>query len=257
MPSFKDTIYVKPLKENSDEPTRHLYFGGVGAQIGTTAESFRELLLRFGELHCDEVNETGLYMPPDRRFCFASYLLSESAEQAFSFFRSEPDLSMLGNVTKVIVKFAQRADEVAAKTVSSIPECISVTEHVVVPGLVVIENFISEAEEMALMDELGGDTAPWKESISRRVQHYGFPFNYRTLMVDYVKPTPPLPSNCADLTHRITTCYEQQAEQGLLDLLKPYQPLNQLTINEYLPGQGIASHTGNHNHYSKPTIIKP
>lgn len=89
-------------------------------------------------------------------------------------------------------------------------------------------------------------------------------------MLDYNKPTPPLPHSCMALTERFATCYaqllQQQGEQeqegaektGELstesvssqtqsqgqDQLLQAAAINQLTINEYLPGQGIAPHTG-------------
>lgn len=67
-------------------------------------------------------------------------------------------------------------------------------------------------------------------------------------MVDYAKPAPPFPESCSLLANRIldstsaltesTDVIDLKSEDGKLP------PLNQLTINEYLPGQGIASHTG-------------
>ena len=60
-------------------------------------------------------------------------------------------------------------------------------------------------------------------------------------MLDYNKPTPPLPASCVSLTERFS-----QACSELLDVTPSIPPaeINQLTINEYLPGQGIAPHTG-------------
>jgi hypothetical protein len=51
-------------------------------------------------------------------------------------------------------------------------ECTSLTSNVVIPGFTLIENFISEEEEMKLIEEYGGEQAPWKESLNRRVQVY-------------------------------------------------------------------------------------
>lgn len=117
-----------------------------------------------------------------------------------------------------------------------------------------------------------------------RLQHYGFPFNYRTLMLDYNKPTPPLPASCVSLTERFAATYRDilhdptryarnaaageaaaaVAGEAVIEntsgdagtnsvdnsttatntVASEVLPINQLTINEYLPGQGIAPHTG-------------
>ena len=111
-------------------------------------------------------------------------------------------------------------------------------------------------------------------------QHFGFPFNYRTLMLDYNKPTPPLPASCIALTERFASTFneyttstdttleaavlsEELADCNITPPTSQHVPsgkttdnafsvvrveagsFNQLTINEYLPGQGIAPHTGN------------
>jgi alkylated DNA repair protein alkB family protein 8 len=69
------------------------------------------------------------------------------------------------------------------------PECTSVTRNIKVPGLVCIENFVSEQEERALLAVLTGPHAPWAPAqknfsktgtLKRRVQHYGYVFDYET-----------------------------------------------------------------------------
>lgn len=240
---FKDKKFAKPSRSTANEPTCHLYLGGIGAQMKTPRDALKTLLETFGPLVQEGEDDDGVYLPDDRRFCFASYESIEYASRAFEFFNTTTDFPTL-HCTKVDVKYAQRADEIEKG--NSDPECTSVSEHIIVPGLAVIPEFISAEEESSLMEELGNDSLPiWKESISRRVQHYGFPFNYRTLMVDYAKPTPPLPPSCRALSDQIAEQYTSCVNSGILPEDSPvFQPLNQLTINEYLPGQGIASHTG-------------
>ena len=67
-------------------------------------------------------------------------------------------------------------------------------------------------------------------------------------MIDYSKPAPPMPSSCEHLAQRIlletSSLIEEEGVVDLRDEDGNLPPLNQLTINEYLPGQGIASHTG-------------
>lgn len=69
------------------------------------------------------------------------------------------------------------------------PECTSQTSHVQIPGLHVIPNFVNEHEEQILMALLTGPHAPWAPPqmtsnqlgyIKRRVQHYGYVFDYES-----------------------------------------------------------------------------
>jgi hypothetical protein len=66
------------------------------------------------------------------------------------------------------------------------------TADVVVPGLVLVPDFISEKEEEVLLAVLTGPQAPWAPSqstpsmsgnVKRRVQHYGYVFDYETANV--------------------------------------------------------------------------
>lgn len=91
-------------------------------------------------------------------------------------------------------------------------ECTSSTDHVTIPGLVLIPEFVSKEEEEVLMAALTGPTAPWAPSqitaskggaVKRRVQHYGYVFDYETADVKRDRsesgsdcpPIPGLPSH--------------------------------------------------------------
>lgn len=75
-------------------------------------------------------------------------------------------------------------------------------------------------------------------------------------MLDYNKPATPMPESCNSLIERFHSAYDNVANT----IISPENntdnttnttsstangilPINQLTINEYLPGQGINSHT--------------
>ena len=68
-------------------------------------------------------------------------------------------------------------------------------------------------------------------------------------MLDYSKPTPPLPDCLSEICNRIVDVAKGIARtpsDSFIDMtMIENHPINQLTINEYLPGQGIASHIGN------------
>lgn len=89
------------------------------------------------------------------------------------------------------------------------------------PGLVYAEEFITEAEETALLKEI--NRQPWSNELSRRVQHYGYKYEYRTRTLG--PPIAPIPEWATPLLERANF------------------PAQQLIINEYTPGQGIGTHT--------------
>jgi len=108
---------------------------------------------------------------------------------------------------------------------------------------VVLEDFVTEDEEAHLLAGVQGDLplgewgerAQWARILSRRVQHYGFPFNYHTLLLDYAAETPPVPQFCQDLLSRL------EAYPTHIVTIRD-MPITQMTVNEYEPGQGIAGH---------------
>ena len=160
--------------------------------------------------------------------------------------------------------------------------CTSSTKDVVVPGLVIMNNFVSAEEEATLMALLTGPTAPWAPSqvtmnkigsgtVRRRVQHYGYVFDYETADVLRDRTAkgggcPPMPSrpitnrNQEDVEAFISSSLEEWDSWGLLSGIiertrsvnfasalgskspVTFPHLNQLTVNEYRPGQGIGSH---------------
>lgn len=72
-------------------------------------------------------------------------------------------------------------------------------------------------------------------------------------MIDYTKPTPPLTLSCKNLAEKITNYINTdnviKSDFGVsnseeADPILSSESINQLTINEYLPGQGIAPHIG-------------
>lgn len=97
-----------------------------------------------------------------------------------------------------------------------------------VPGLIYIPDYISSQEEQELLAIL--DEQVWSNEISRRVQQYGYRYDYRArsiMLEDYLGK---LPEWTTGLSERLV------AEK------KFSQTPDQLIVNEYLPGQGIGPH---------------
>lgn len=111
-----------------------------------------------------------------------------------------------------------------------------------VPGLCIVENFITEAQAdacLALFERENG--IHWANSIrARQVQHFGYVFNYDTRRCDPNEPiNEPIPEVLLPILEKI-------AEYGIMDGERP----DQITVNEYLPGQGIAFHVDTHSAFT-------
>jgi len=97
-----------------------------------------------------------------------------------------------------------------------------------IAGLQYVPDFITpEVHDQLLCDV---DAQPWLTDLKRRVQHYGFKYDYTARRIDHSMRLGALP----DWALRLA---EQLVQRGLL----PDMP-DQLIVNEYLPGQGIANH---------------
>mmetsp|Transcript_42865 Transcript_42865/g.103555 ORF Transcript_42865/g.103555 Transcript_42865/m.103555 type:complete len:1111 (+) Transcript_42865:309-3641(+) len=188
------------------------------------------------------------------------------------------------------------------------PECTSTTDNVHVPGLVMIEDFVTEEQEEALMAVLTGPHAPWAPEqlnksqtgvVKRKVQHYGYVFDYQTadvlrdryqvqcedsdgrknddhhnsVRIANCPPLPILPREDDDdknqmsshlVEERINNAVQQgqgwEVLAGIIEkarrhefhvedsepstsLPMTFDEINQLTVNQYKPGEGIGSHT--------------
>lgn len=75
------------------------------------------------------------------------------------------------------------------------------TEEAGIPGLFLIPNFISEAEEQQLLAHI--DTQPWQYLSKRRVQHYGYKFEYTQRGVDLKQQVGAMPEWSQDVLTRV------------------------------------------------------
>ncbi len=96
-------------------------------------------------------------------------------------------------------------------------------------------DWLSAEEASALLDAI--DAQPWSTALKRRVQQYGRRYDYsdRTLKSD----VPPLPDFLRPLMERLV-------KEGHFKRLP-----EQIIVNEYTPGQGIAKHVDHEQHFGK------
>jgi alkylated DNA repair dioxygenase AlkB len=97
-----------------------------------------------------------------------------------------------------------------------------------VQGMTYIPDFLTVAEQSAVLTEI--DRQPWRHDLKRRVQHYGFRYDYKARRVDRSMYLGSLPQ------------FAIPAASKLVERCLFRQLPDQLIVNEYVPGQGITAH---------------
>lgn len=95
-------------------------------------------------------------------------------------------------------------------------------------GLTYLPDYISADEEQALMAHI--DQQSWITDLKRRVQHYGYLYDYKARAVTSDAYLGRLPDWLQPLAQRL---YDEGTFPAVPD---------QAIVNEYLPGQGISAH---------------
>jgi alkylated DNA repair dioxygenase AlkB len=96
------------------------------------------------------------------------------------------------------------------------------------PGARLLDSYLSRQTAVALLAKVDGQS--WRSDLKRRVQHYGWRYDYRARTVSPDMRLGPLPDWLAPLAQSIA----QEAEFDAVP--------DQVIINEYEPGQGISAH---------------
>ncbi len=117
-------------------------------------------------------------------------------------------------------------DNVLSKNDLNYPEIVNETS--MIQGLTYVPNFIDKIEVNQFIESINAE--PWLTDIKRRVQHYGYKYDYKARSIDYSMFIGKLPSWAVTMAQR------------LLDEKYITELPDQLIINEYEPGQGIANH---------------
>ena len=95
-------------------------------------------------------------------------------------------------------------------------------------GARVLCDFVSEQEAERLLAAI--DSSDWRADLKRRVQHYGWRYDYRARTVSPDMRLGPLPD------------WLLAAAEAVGELAEFDQRPDQVIVNEYLPGQGISAH---------------
>ena len=107
----------------------------------------------------------------------------------------------------------------------------SLQEVAYVPGLKFLEDFLTPEQQANCVRQVDAAVDEWRNDLSRRVQHYGWCYDYKARSITPDMHIGALPDWLEKLAQRL------YYETGLFDRVP-----EQVIVNEYLPGQGIATH---------------
>ncbi len=95
-------------------------------------------------------------------------------------------------------------------------------------GLTYWPVFLTPQEQETLLAAV--DARPWQNDLKRRVQHYGYRYDYKARRIDLSMRIGELPDFAVPVAQRLV-------HDGLMTQIP-----DQLIVNEYEPGQGISAH---------------
>ena len=94
-------------------------------------------------------------------------------------------------------------------------------------GATLVPDIVTEAEEQRILLRIS--QAPWMTDLSRRVQHYGYRYDYRATGNGRHAPAPAFPRWATVIGDRLAPYFDGAMPE-------------QCIVNEYRPGQGIGMH---------------
>ncbi|XP_049544781.1 alkylated DNA repair protein alkB homolog 8 [Anopheles darlingi] len=220
----------------SDEPSEFLCVCNAGLSTGLEQEGLLKEVL----LHADEVQT--IQMPPGKSYCYLSFLSIDAAKSVYKAMNGTCPLGQDGAV--LLLAFC-----------CGLPCCLTNPWSEPMPdGLVVVRDFVDTQLEQVLLgavefgevQEYSSEQTATNALKNRQVKHYGYEFLYGTNNVDKTKPLldRKIPSACDELWQRL---------QKLHPNLCWHVP-DQLTVNQYEPGQGIPAHVDTHSAFEDPIL---
>jgi alkylated DNA repair dioxygenase AlkB len=97
-----------------------------------------------------------------------------------------------------------------------------------IEGLTYLPNFIDSNQQKELLNSINSEN--WLTDIKRRVQHYGYKYDYKARAINYSMFLGELPPWASPVAKKLF-------HNKFIDVIP-----DQLIVNEYEPGQGIANH---------------
>ncbi|XP_029038843.2 alkylated DNA repair protein alkB homolog 8 [Osmia bicornis bicornis] len=199
-----------------DNPTKYIMICNAGLVTGLQREMLQHIIDPL-------INKYDLVMPLNKSYCFIKLYSIEDAACLYN--KIHGLIKIKGQNTPLYAAFTEAVPELDCEDWSNdFP-----------PGLKLIENIITEEEEKMLINSISWSNEESCDLKHRKVKHFGYEFQYGSNKVDLDKPITPIPEDYKFLN----VLFEKYHNV-------PYE-YDQLTINHYLPGQGIPPHIDTHS----------
>lgn len=237
-------IQLKLTKDQA--PSKHVLLCNAGLVTGFTREDLFALFSPFGVIE-------RVLMIPGKSYSFLSFSSVDDSETCVNSLNGSLSLENGTlplylcyvediNGTIYYIKLNCLMQYILIYSDELIEKDNSLTKHWP-DGLKLFHDFVSEEEEASLLQSITWDSEPASNLKHRKVKHYGYAFLYETSNIDKQNPLPGgLPNEMGFLIHRIMDSKVMSVEP------------DQLTCNQYLPGQGIPSHVDTHSAFGDEII---
>ncbi|XP_021928885.1 alkylated DNA repair protein alkB homolog 8 isoform X2 [Zootermopsis nevadensis] len=208
----------------------YVMVANAGLVTGLQQEQLLELTLPYGGVD-------SIIMLPGKSYCFLIFKDVLHASRAYVSIHGKIKLTP-NDSGPLYLAYAERVPEFSH----------SWNYYQKPPGLILLEEFVTEDEEESLLNCID-----WKTTDShlgqtlkhRRVKHYGYEFRYDINSVDKDCPLSEIiPSECNFLLDRL--------KENNANVLSSFP--TQLTVNHYQPGQGIPPHVDTHSAFEDPIL---
>ncbi|KAK9095699.1 hypothetical protein Scep_027168 [Stephania cephalantha] len=220
--------FARPKRaSDGDGASPNLYVANCGPAVGLSFEEIESAFAQFGEVRgVHAADSSGARV-------IVSYALNSSAQSAFEALNRNPCPNLGGRLLHIRYSVLQSPSDQVNDFVSVSLEASELR----IPGLHLIRDFVAEDEEKELLAAV--DSRTWNGLSKRRVQHYGYEFLYQIRNVDTKHHLGELPSFVSPILERISSfSSDAEAVHGIVD---------QLTVNEYPSGVGLAPHIDTHS----------
>lgn len=114
-------------------------------------------------------------------------------------------------------------------------EELELVEHENIKGLYFCKNIITKEEEKQIIEDINKQT--WLSDLRRRVQHYGYKYDYKKRRIDKEDKLGDLPDWTVNIESKIFKLIDDKK------IKLSYNKFDQLIVNEYMKNQGISAHT--------------
>lgn len=218
--------FMPPKKKG--ESTRFLYVANCGTGVSVDLDDVKLAFEEYGEV---EQVVDGNVGKGRGALVYVVFKTVEDAIKAQKGWSQKQEPSIGGR--KINVQFAKvmLQPELQQKSVAAVED----PKTLDLPGLQLFPEFVTVQEEQAMLQEI--DKGTWERLAKRRVQHYGYAFDYDTRQVDTRKSLGGLPKWTLPILKRV-----EEADPLLVGF-------DQLTVNEYSKGIGLSPHVDTHSSF--------